>query len=102
MKKHLIIRISILVVGFLLIYLYDHWDSWFDNNGSIGGNSGMSVPIGYFLNLGWIFLWCLYLLIEIFISYFRKGSDKTKRMYNAVLIVLGIMLFIIYNMIISH
>jgi hypothetical protein len=101
MKKHLIIRLGILVVGFLLIYIFDHWDSWFNDSGSIGGNSGMSVPIGYFLNLGWIFLWCLFLFIEILVTFFKTSVDKRKRGYNLILILLGIILFIVYNKIIS-
>ncbi len=101
MKKYLIIRIGVLFLGFLLIYMFDHWDSWFNESTSIGGNSGMSIPIGYFLNIGWIILWSLFFLIEILLIYFKTSGDKRKISYNLILILVGVILFLIYNKIIS-
>lgn len=53
MKKHLAVRIGIALVGFVLIYCYAHWDSWFNPHQSIGGNDGMSIPMDLVLNICW-------------------------------------------------
>lgn len=94
MNKHLALRIGILVAGFILIYVYDHWDSWFHPVQSIGGNSGMSIPMNLVLNICWIILWCLWLLIEIVVSFFSKNIKN--RNTNLILILSGIALLIMY------
>ncbi|KMQ65442.1 hypothetical protein ACM46_05970 [Chryseobacterium angstadtii] len=95
MNKHLGIRIGVLVLGFLLIYIYDNWDSWFGAPvQSIGGNSGMSIPMNLVLNVCWILLWCFWNLVEIIVSFFTK--NETNRMTNFILMLSGIALLIIY------
>ncbi|SHE82419.1 hypothetical protein [Chryseobacterium sp. OV279] len=94
MNKHLAVRVGILLLGFVLIYVYDHWDSWFHPVQSIGGNSGMSLPMDLVLNLCWIVLWCLWLLIEIIAGFFTKNNKN--RSTNLILIASGIVLLIIY------
>lgn len=94
MKKHLAIRIAILLAGFLLIYVYDHWDSWFNEVHSIGGNSGMSIPMDFVLNVCWTVLWCLFLLIEIIVSFFK--GNREYRGTNFILILSAIVLLAIY------
>ncbi|MCT2561531.1 hypothetical protein [Chryseobacterium herbae] len=94
MNKHLVIRVAILIVGFILIYVYDHWDSWFNPVQSIGGNSGMSIPMDLVLNVCWIVLWCLLLLIEIIAGFFTKNNKN--RSTNLILMASGIALLIIY------
>ncbi|WP_223605983.1 hypothetical protein [Chryseobacterium sp. OSA05B] len=96
MNKHLALRVGILLLGFILIYVYDHWDSWFHPVQSIGGNSGMSIPMHLVLNVCWTALWCLLLLIEIVVSFFTKNNKN--RSTNLILIVSGIVLLIIYIM----
>lgn len=94
MNKHLVLRIGILVAGFILIYVYDHWDSWFHPIQSIGGNSGMTIPMNLVLNICWMALWCLLLLIEFVVSFFTKNNKN--RIANLILIFSGIVLLVIY------
>lgn len=94
MNKHLALRIGILLSGFILIYIYDHWDSWFHPVQSIGGNSGMSIPMHLVLNICWMAGWCLLLLIEIVAGFFTKNHRN--RSTNLILIASGIALLIIY------
>jgi cytochrome c biogenesis factor len=95
MKKHLIIRTALLLIGFLLIYMYVHWDSWFDPHQSIGGNSGMSIPMDLVLNSCWMAIWCLLLFIELIVSFFTS-RNKENRITNVILIVMGIILLAVY------
>ncbi|MCS3870946.1 cytochrome c biogenesis factor [Chryseobacterium ginsenosidimutans] len=95
MKKHLIIRIALLLIGFLLIYCYVHWDSWFHPHPSIGGNSGMSIPMDLVLNVSWMAIWCLLLFIELIVSFFT-AKNKENRITNIILIITGIILLVIY------
>lgn len=94
MKKHLAIRIGILFFGFLLIYIYDHWDSWFNDFRSIGGNSGMTIPIYFVLIVCWTVVWCFLLLIEVMITYIHK--NKQKRIANLITVAISFLLLIIY------
>ncbi|MBL1219984.1 hypothetical protein JET18_03990 [Chryseobacterium sp. L7] len=94
MKKHLAIRTGILLSGFLLIYIYDKWDSWFGSTQSIGGNSGMSIPMDFVLNVCWAALWCLFLLIEIIVSFFT--GNRKYRGVNLILILSVLALTAIY------
>ncbi|SFN09577.1 hypothetical protein SAMN05421594_0986 [Chryseobacterium oleae] len=96
MNKHLALRVGILLLGFILIYVYDQWDSWFHPVQSIGGNSGMSIPMHLVLNVCWIALWCLFLLMEIVVSFFTKNNKN--RSTNLILIGSGIVLLIMYIM----
>jgi hypothetical protein len=96
MKKHLIIRVAFLLIGFLLIYIYVHWDAWFNaQQVNIGGNSGMSIPMDLVLNVCWMVIWCLLLFIEVIVSFF-SSRNKENRITNIVLIVVGIILLAAY------
>ncbi|MCJ8154057.1 hypothetical protein MKJ01_09830 [Chryseobacterium sp. SSA4.19] len=96
MKKHLIIRVALLLIGFLLIYIYVHWDSWFNPQQiNIGGNSGMSIPMDLVLNVSWMAIWCLLLFIEVIINLFLSGN-KENRITNIILIAVGIILLAAY------
>jgi hypothetical protein len=95
MKKHLIIRVSLLLIGFLLIYCYAHWDSWFHPHQSIGGNDGMSIPMDLVLNVSWMAIWCLLLFIELIVSFFTS-RNKENRITNIILIITGIILLVVY------
>ncbi|MEI7487156.1 MAG: hypothetical protein WCJ72_07050 [Chryseobacterium sp.] len=95
MKKHLIIRVALLLIGFLLIYTYAHWDSWFHPHQSIGGNDGMSIPMDLVLNIGWMAIWCVLLFIELIVSFFTS-RNKENRVTNIILIVVGIILLAVY------
>lgn len=96
MKKHLIIRIALLLIGFLLIYIYSNWDSWFNPRPSIGGNDGMSIPMNLVLNLGWIVSWCFLLFIEMLVIFFQPKRDNKTAIANIILLSSGIILLIIY------
>jgi len=78
MKKHLIIRVALLLIGFLLIYIYAHWDSWFYPHQSIGGNDGMSIPMDLVLNVGWMAVWCFLLFIELIVSFFTSRNKENR------------------------
>lgn len=95
MKKYLIIRTAILLIGFLLIYCYGNWDYWFDSHQSIGGNDGMSIPVTLVLNICWMALWSLFIFIELLVSIFT-GRHKENRITNIVLVIMGIILLAIY------
>lgn len=95
MKKHLAVRIGIALIGFVLIYCYTHWDSWFNPHQSIGGNDGMSIPMSLVLNLCWGALWCLFILIELIVSFFT-GRNKENRSINVILLIAGIIFLGIY------
>jgi hypothetical protein len=96
MKKHLIIRIVLLLIGFLLIYIYVHWDAWFSpQQVNIGGNSGMSIPMDLVLNVCWMAIWCLLLFIEVIVSFF-SSQNKENRITNILLIIVGIILLAAY------
>lgn len=95
MKKHFIIRISLLLLGFLLIFIYTNWDSCFNPQQSIGGNSGMSIPENLVYNIGWMMIWCFLLFLEIMISFF-SAKNTSNRIWNAWLIFGGIVSLVIY------
>ncbi|SHM50604.1 hypothetical protein [Chryseobacterium polytrichastri] len=95
MKKYLAIRVGLLLIGFLLIYCYAHWDSWFHPHQSIGGNSGMSIPMDLILNICWMAIWCLLLFIELLVSFFTS-RNKEYRMTNIILVIAGIILLATY------
>ncbi|MFP3597461.1 hypothetical protein [Chryseobacterium sp. SIMBA_029] len=95
MKKHLAVRIGIALIGFVLIYCYAHWDSWFNPRQSIGGNDGMSIPMDLVLNISWGVLWCLFILIEMIVSFFT-GRNKENRSTNGILLIAGIIFLGIY------
>jgi len=95
MKKHLAVRIGIALVGFVLIYCYTHWDSWFNPRQSIGGNDGMSIPMDLVLNISWGALWSLFILIELIVSFFT-GRNKENRSTNVILLIAGIIFLSIY------
>ncbi|KFF13501.1 hypothetical protein IW15_06850 [Chryseobacterium soli] len=95
MKKYLAVRIGIALIGFVLIYCYAHWDSWFHTHQSIGGNDGMSIPMDLVLNISWGALWCLFILIEMIVSFFT-GRNKENRSINVVLLIAGIIFLGIY------
>ncbi|KQT21561.1 hypothetical protein ASG22_15510 [Chryseobacterium sp. Leaf405] len=95
MKRHLIIRVALLLIGFLLIYIYAHWDSWFHSHQSIGGNDGMSIPMDLVLNVGWMTVWCFLLFIELLVSFFTS-RNKENRVTNIILIMVSIILLALY------
>lgn len=95
MRKYLIIRTAVLLIGFLLIYCYDHWAFWFDGHQSIGGNDGMSIPVAFVLNICWMALWSLFIFIELLVGFFT-GRNKENRITNIVLVIVGVILLAIY------
>lgn len=95
MKKHLAIRIGVLLIGFLLIYCYAHWDHWFHPHQSIGGNDGMSIPMDLILNICWMTIWCVLLFIELLVSFFTS-RNKEYRTTNIILVMVGIILLATY------
>lgn len=96
MKKYLAVRIGLLLIGFLLIYIYAHWDSWFNPpHQSIGGNDGMSIPVDLVFNICWMAIWCLLIFIELLVSFFTS-RNKEYRTTNMLLIVGGIILLATY------
>jgi hypothetical protein len=56
MRKYLVVRIAVLLIGFSFIYCYAHWDSWFHHHPSIGGNDRMSIPVDLVFNICWMAL----------------------------------------------
>lgn len=96
MKKYLIVRVALLLIGFLSIYIYSNWDSWFNpQQVNIGGNSGMSIPMDLVLNVCWMAIWCLLLFIELIVSFFTS-RNKENRVTNIILIMVGIILLAVY------
>lgn len=89
MKKYVIIRIALLVIGLILIYLSNHWERWFYPRPSIGGNDGMSIPVAFVWNIGWMAAWIILLLIELLVGFFTPGN-KDYRYANITLMLLGI------------
>ena len=95
MKRHITIRVSILLLGFLLIFIYIKWDSWFNPHQSIGGNNGMSISEHSVYNIFWIISWCFLIFLEILISLFTS-KNRLNRKYNVLLLLGGIVFLVIY------
>lgn len=54
----------------------------------------MSIPMDFVLNVCWIVLWCLFLLIEIIVSFFK--GNRENRGANFILILSAVVLLVIY------
>ena len=89
--KKTILKIGILLIGFLLIYVYDYFDKTAANSGGYSG----SIPVDFVLNIIWGLVWCLLIFIEILIS-FLTGKNKESRKINVFLITVGVIILIVY------
>lgn len=54
----------------------------------------MSIPMDLVLNVCWTALWCLFLLIEIIVSFFK--GNRENRGVNFILILSAVVLLVIY------
>lgn len=80
--KHISTRLIILLTGFLLIYVYDKWDYWFEApQNPTGGNSGMTIPVDLVLNTIWIILWTVLLFTEQLLFWIKlnKNLDNVEK-----------------------
>lgn len=99
MKKHILLRAALLLVGFLLIYVYVNWETWLDsfsNSNRIGGKSGMSPAVDFVLNSCWIIIWNIMLIIEMLTFFLTSQKDKKRGIANLLMVIVGIAFLIIY------